>query len=357
MRRKITFTALLLLILVSTTWISIDFYKYALISTRDYVVQNLKLITQNTSDKVKYFLLDYRDSIKVVSERIAYKDLPLSSIKTLFQDELKHKNYLSYIYLIDKNNNLVLSSPANSKKDFFKNKKFLTTHLNKSRALSSCTMAYYGSQKQNFSTFYIFSPIVDKQTFKSSGNIICASIDMFSLEHLIQPVAFEGSLGQTWISNEENLIITAPKSKQADDYNLALTASTLDNQHKNTPTQEHFSYSYKNKKFIIVSSPLIVDNFKWKLTVHLPDKAITELIFPFYIKILTLLSFVFIIIIGVIFIFIKNENIIQKLRHRIATLEIYIDEEQKTKDVKDIVESDYFTKLANKAGKIKKTLK
>ena len=71
-------------------------------------------------------------------------------------------------------------------------------------------------------------------------------------------------------------------------------------------------------------------------------------------NILILMVFVLLIVIVVILLFINDEKIMKRLKHRITTLEIYIDEERKTKDIEKITRSDYFAELSEKAEKIKK---
>ena len=352
MKKLILVIILFTLVITGSFWISATFYQYEVVATELFALKNLKLITENTADKIKFLLYDFCDNTEYIANLVAVNDTSKEYVSSVFKKELKEVKYLSGVYLINNDNSLGISYPLKSEENFFKDRKFLTKYFNLARTtLESYITVYNGSDKKDYSVFYIIAPVIDEHTSIRSEKIVCVAINMFSIKSLLALNNSYGIIGETWITNEGNENITSAKNGDYIDIK-SLIAHSYDKNIKSSVNP--FLYYYNNEKYLLVSAPITINNHNWKHSILLPYKTITELLYPFYKRILVLIIFIILIITLILLIIINYEKILKTLSKEIRELEIYIDHHKKKSEVEEIVDSDYFKILLEKADKLRK---
>lgn len=332
--------------------ISFSFYEDALFFSEKFLINNKQLIAERTAGKIKYLITDYWDSIDSLSGKIINKNMIDNEIINIQLNKLLlGKTYLDNICLFDKKNNLILSLPNNLKAPNIKKSPVLLQYFKTAILFGGepiLTKIFHDFEKKT-SLAYIIVPIFLKHS-QELKYYLCATVNFSKMKDLINPESTSKYPGEAWITDSDGLIITSYSSnplnqvgKKKNNLNPLKTRSEPQTKLLNVKDGKVFETSYA---FSIFANKLV-------LFIETPYSNVKNIISPFYIKLVFLMYLMVLsTFIGGIII-IRDERIISKLRNKINRLEIYIDEDQKNKDLNKITESNYFKELKEKANYLK----
>lgn len=351
MKKIIITTLLLILLIIGIMIISFSFYKDALFFSEKFLINNKQLIAERTAGKIKYLITDYWDSIDSLSEKIINKKVINNKINILLNNLLEEKIYIENICLYDKNNNPILFAPANFKPPNIKKSPTLLQYFKTVTLFGGepiLTKIFLNSEEKT-SYAYIIVPVFIKPSQKLKY-YLCATINFSKMNTLINPEVLNKYPGEAWITDSKGIIITSSSSNPL---NAIGNKKTIPISLNIDPEPQTKLLNQKGNKIFQTSYAFSVFADRLILFIETPYDNVKHIISPFYIKLVLLM---YLVILGAFLggvIIIRDERIISKLRNRITKLEIYIDEEQKNKELKKITESTYFKELKEKANYLK----
>jgi hypothetical protein len=114
-------------------------------------------------------------------------------------------------------------------------------------------------------------------------------------------------------------------------------------------------YTFKGDKYFISSSLIKDKSYSLCVLGVFPYSETMAYLPKYFSQTKWLAVYLFTIICFALFIFIYNEKILKRLRKRIQTLEININQDEKQKALEEIISTDLYKELTEKANAIKKS--
>ena len=316
---------------------------------KKYTVADLQRATDRMADALDFMAKYFLFQLKWMSSNI--KESNITNFDQTVTPFLENNSYYKDIWFINKKGVCIrdLSLDPNSKSDvgkvYSQSDLFLELKAGKEFIISDIK-AFDEKYEINFAL-----PVRDKKN--NFSGVIGVTIDIVKLEELIKPKM--DSVILIWLSDIKGINILYSginTNTQSILENFTGSRTELVELKHNSKTKK--LYKYKNQNVIICTSKLKFGEDNWSVSTMMPYAHIQQMILPFYKRIIILMLIITISIIVSTSIIISERLIIRKLKQKISKLEIIIDQKQKTKDIDDIVDNEYFRDLVNRAKELDK---
>ena len=363
MKKNILPIIVIIVVLTATGFLFKRLYHYEQVKYVNSLKKVLEQQTISLSNSIWYLFNDYISDINLMSAIVARNKIPPSEkeLAFLYKNTQKPQIGLINIVFLDKDGTGLAVYPKKylaSNGVNFAFRKYFQRVIKEDKPILSKPLKNYSPSPlfKQFDSFVIISPV------KSDEGVVVGylilNLDVSSLENLFYTQATSGQHSNISFfvihSGEEELAYfsRAPYFTKLFNSNEELEDYIFKYAEKGDSIHTEIA-KIAGERVLLCANHLDVCGEKMVVVAVLPYKITANYSADFSRRITLVSAYIIFMLLLVATFIIYSEIIVKRLKRKISTLEIIIDEKAKEKEMTEISESDFFKKIEDKAKSLK----